>query len=110
MSVRRRARSEHLRRDDPVTDDTSGVAPGTRPPPLRSVAPTRKIVATTVEVWAESDGATELAAKGHGTLVASRCPRLFGKMAASFAAKTGNGTIWQVSIGSENSLVGKLCQ
>ncbi len=31
MSVRRRARPEHLRRYDPLTDNTSGVATGRRP-------------------------------------------------------------------------------
>src|SRR5215470_2371199 len=48
VSVRRRARPEHLRRHDPVTDDTSGVAVGRRPATRFSSLRDDKSIALTV--------------------------------------------------------------
>src|SRR5713226_6895988 len=48
VSVRGRARPKHLRRRDPVTDDTSAVAAG-RPPPLRSVASATSVRAAFID-------------------------------------------------------------
>src|SRR5207248_6100292 len=57
VSVRRRARSEHLRRHDPITDETNAVATGSRPP-LRSVVFETRTYGTAV--WNDTGNAPRL--------------------------------------------------